>query len=203
MTPAIPPTRHGTAEELFGAVRSRWPVIVVITALTAFAAWGIGIMQPNRYRASAVAAIVPTPEALPEASDRLRGLQALDQRTIVASVAAFTSMPIVADAAMTPADRGYAVRAVVLPNTNLLRIDVDGGNAARAAEIANRVPALLATRTRAVFGLYTVAGVSPAAAGDLTFPRIDRIVAAGLVIGLILGVLTAWLLTVFGRGVTG
>lgn len=192
-------TRHGTAEELLAAVRGRWPLIVVITALTALLAYGIGMMQPNRYRASAVAAIIPTIEALPEPADRLRGLQALDQRTIVASVAALTSMPVVAHEAIAPGDRGYDLRAVVLPNTNLLRIDVDGANPDRAAAIANRVPSLLAARTRAVYGLYSVATVSPAGSAALIFPRIERIVAAGLVIGLILGLTTAWLLTALRR----
>lgn len=196
----VPPARHGTAEEVLAAVRSRWPLIAVITALTALLAWGIGLLQPNRYRATTVAAIVPSVEALPEPADRLRGLQALDQRTIVASVAAFTAMPMIAGHAKAADDRGYELRGVVLPNTNLLRIEVEGGNPARAAAIANRVPALLQEHTRPVFGLYDVTVVFPATGGELVFPRIGRIVAAGLAIGLMLGLTTAWLLTALRRG---
>lgn len=196
----VPPARHGTAEEVLAAMRSRWLLIAVITALTALIGCGIALMKPNRYRASTVAAIVPSAQALPDPADRLRGLQALDQRTIVASVAAFAAMPMIAGQAKAADDRGYELRGIVLPNTNLLRIEVDGGNPARAAAIANRVPALLQEHTRAVFGLYDVTMVFPATGGELIFPRVWRIVAAGLAIGLMLGVTTAWLLTALRRG---
>ncbi|MEO8380452.1 MAG: hypothetical protein ABI779_12375, partial [Acidobacteriota bacterium] len=160
----------------------------------------IGMTRPNRYRVSAVAAIVPSVQALSEPADRLRALQALDQRTIVASVAAFTGMPMITDGARAANESGYVLRGVVLPNTNLLRIDVDGPDAARAAAIANRVPPLLREHTRAVFGLYDVAMVSPASSAELIFPRMGRIVAAGLILGLMIGLTVAWILTVMRRG---
>ena len=192
------PTRIGTAEEVLVAVRTRWPIIVMATILAALVAWLVGTLQPKRYRASAFAAIVPLAEKL-GTEEQIRATQALDQRTIVATVAALVSMPDVAGAAMTPADRGYDLRAVVLPNTNVLRVEVDGENPQRAAAIANSVPTLLSARTGSLFGLYGVKVVSPASTADLIFPRMERILAAGLVIGLILGLTIAWLLTTMRR----
>jgi capsular polysaccharide biosynthesis protein len=185
-----PPARIGPAEEVLHAIRARWPVIILAMVVGALAAWLIGSMQPKRYRASSVVAVIPRPDAL-AAEDQIRGIQALDERTIVATIAALPSMPGVTDAIAG----NYSVRAVVLPNTNLLRIDVDGGDPSRAAAIANQVPAVLSTRTRAIFGLYSVVTVSTATGGDLVFPRIERIVAGGLVVGLILGVTLAWILS--------
>lgn len=190
--------RHGTADEVLLALRTRWPVIVLATILAALVAWLIGTVQPRRYRASTFAAIVPLAEKL-GTEEQIRATQALDQRTIVATVAALVSMPAVADVAVPAADKGYSVRAVVLPNTNVLRIEVDGTNPGRAAAIANGVPALLSARTGAIFGLYGVNVVSPAAGAELIFPRMERIIAAGLVIGMIIGLTVAWLLTAIRR----
>ncbi|MGZ8710321.1 MAG: hypothetical protein ACXW28_08855 [Thermoanaerobaculia bacterium] len=190
--------RHGTADEVLLALRTRWPVIVLATILAALVAWLIGTVQPRRYRASTFAAIVPLAEKL-GTEEQIRATQALDQRTIVATVAALVSMPVVADVAVPAADKGYSVRAVVLPNTNVLRIEVDGTNPGRAAAIANGVPALLSARTGAIFGLYGVNVVSPAAGAELIFPRMERIIAAGLVIGMIIGLTVAWLLTAIRR----
>jgi len=190
------PPRHGTAEEVLRAIRVRWPILVVFAVVGALLAWLVGSMQPKRYRASTVAAVVPRAELMP-AEDQIRGIQALDQRTIVATVAALPELPSIADS--LTGGHGYAVRAVVLPNTNLLRIDVDGADPKRAAAIANAVPALLAARTKSIFGLYGVTTVSTASGGELVFPRIERIVAAGLVIGLIIGLTIAWILTAAAR----
>lgn len=189
---------HGTAEEVLLALRTRWPVIVLATVVAALAAWLVGTMQPKRYRASAFAAIVPLAEKL-GTEDQIRATQALDQRTIVATVASLASMPVVTGAAIPAADKGYDLRAVVLPNTNVLRIEVDGASPSRAAAIANAVPALLSARTGALFGLYGVKVVSPAGNADLIFPRMERILAAGLVIGAIVGLTLAWLLTAMRR----
>lgn len=182
------------------ALRTRWPVIVVATVLTVLAAWLFSAAQPKRYRASAFAAIVPLAGRL-GAEDQIRATQALEQRTIVGTVAALVSMPVITDAAIPPADRGYDLRAVVLPNTNVLRIEVDGASPARAAAIANAVPALLSARTGALFGLYGVKIVSPASNADLIFPRTGRILAAGLVIGMLIGLTVAWLQTAARRAV--
>ena len=190
--------RHGTADEVLLALRTRWPVIVLATIIAALLAWLIGTIQPRRYRASTFAAIVPLAEKL-GTEEQIRATQALDQRTIVATVAALASMPVVTDAAIPAADKGYSARAVVLPNTNVLRIEVDGPNPGRAAAIANGVPALLSARTGAIFGLYGVNVVSPAAGAELIFPRMERIIAAGLVIGMIIGLTAAWLLTAIRR----
>ena len=195
-----PPIRHGSADEVLFALRTRWPIIVLATLLAGLASWLVGSMQPKRYRASAFAAIVPLAEKL-GTEEQIRATQALDQRTIVATVASLVSMPVITEAVISPSDRGYGVRAVVLPNTNVLRVEVDGASPARAAAIANAVPALLSARTGTLFGLYGVKVVSPARGAELVFPRMERVLAAGLVVGALLGLTIAWLLTAMRRPV--
>lgn len=188
--PPAPP--HETANEILRAMRSRWKLIAAAMLLGAVAGGLIGLAMPKKYRASTTVAVVPRADAM-SPDDQIRGIQALDQRTIVATVAALPSLPDTI-AAIQGAN-GYDVRAVVLPNTNLLRIDVDGANPQHAADLANRVPPILSARTRAIYGLYAVAAVSRAASAELIFPRMDRIIAGGLVVGLIVGFTLAWMLS--------
>jgi len=184
------------AEELLRAVRRHWRLIVLMTVIAGLVGWIIAAVQPNRYRSSSMAAVTPVLEAMPP-GDRVRAITELDQRTIIATIAALAASPVVNDEVLAPAERakdGYEIRAIALPNTNLLRVDVDGPRAERAAAIANRVPQALGNHTRAIFKYYGVTIVSPAAGGDLVFPRVGRTIAAGLILGVILGVVLAWVL---------
>ncbi|MGZ5431373.1 MAG: hypothetical protein ACXW5U_00305 [Thermoanaerobaculia bacterium] len=166
-------------------------VIALVTVNTTALAWLWTLIEPKRYRATAIAAVSPVVETIPD-GEQIRSVQALDQRTIVATAAALVSTPAITKAAVARGEIGYELRAVVLPNTNLLRIEVEGADADRAATIANRVPALLGTQTRALFRYYGASVVSPAVGGELFFPRTDRTIAAGFVIGVFLGVLLIW-----------
>ena len=90
-------------------------------------------------------------------------------------------------------ESGYDIGASVLPNTNLVRIDVEGANADNAAAIANRIPALLSRQARAMYKVYGVTPVSEAAAfSEVVSPNTGRAIASGLLIGLILGVVIAY-----------
>jgi capsular polysaccharide biosynthesis protein len=184
-----PLTRPTAADEVLEAIRRRWPLIVAIALATALLAWLFASMQSKRYRASAIAAVTPI---VMEEGDQIRGVQTLDQRTFVASIAALAATPVVEHGAVPSHLSGYAIRAVVLPSTTLLRIDVDGQDGAQAANIANRVPTLLAAQAKSIFHIYDVKLISPAASGELIFPRVQRIIAAGMVIGLFLGTAVAW-----------
>ena len=166
-------------------------VIALVTVNTTALAWLWTLIEPKRYRATTIAAVSPVVETIPD-GEQIRSVQALDQRTIVATAAALVSTPAITKAAVAPGENGYALRAVVLPNTNLLRIEVDGADGDRAATIANRVPALLGAQTRALFRYYGTSVVSPAVGGELLFPRTERAVAGGFVIGVFLGVLIVW-----------
>src|SRR5205814_2047215 len=81
----------------------------------------------------------------------------------------------------------------VLPNTNLLRIDVEGADPVAAARIANRIPAILAAQTRSMYKLYGVTTVSEATTPAAPVsPRIARAAIAGAIIGLVLGAAAAF-----------
>jgi capsular polysaccharide biosynthesis protein len=187
---APPPRLQSPAGSISRIILRDWKRIAAITVLAASIAWLLAALQPPRYRASALASVAPTPDAL-QPNELLRGVEVLAQRTVVATIAALASTP--ATRGEVAAATGYDIEATVLPNTNLVRVDVEGGDAAQTAAIANRIPAVLSTQTRAMYKYYAVTMVSPAARPDAPFlPRTGRGVAAGVLIGLFLGLMTAW-----------
>lgn len=172
-------------------IRVNWKLIALITLVCAVAAWVLSAVQPKQYRASSIAAVAPLAESLPP-HEVLRGVEVLERRTVVATIAALVSTP--ATRKLAGADGSYEIDAAVLPNTNLFRIDVQGGDGARAANIANRLPEVLSTQARAMYKFYGVTMVSPATRPSAPFlPRTGRAVIAGLMIGLFLGLIAAYL----------
>lgn len=152
-----------------------------------FVAWILTALEADRYRATLLAAVAPLSDTL-DSTDILRGVEVLEQRTVVATVAALASTPATIQPAVGPEDADYSIDASVLPNTNLVRIEVEGGDAARAAAIANRLPAVLDQHARTMFKLYGVKPVS--AAVQPTEPVSSgsgRAMLAGLLIGLLIG----------------
>ena len=173
-------------------IRDNWKTIFLITVAVTGLAWILAAMQPDRYQATSLAAIAPLADTL-QANEVLRGVEVLERRTVVATVAALASTD--ATSTQAKAGDGYQIEAAVVPNTNLFRVNVVGEDAAQAAAIANRVPDLLSAQTRAMYKYYGVTMVSPASAPNATYlPRPGRATLAGLLIGLFLGLLAAYAL---------
>lgn len=162
---------------------------ILIVLVAAGLGWIVSYMQAPVYQASALAAISPRAEEL-EPNELLRGMEVLERRTIVETVAALAATPTTR--AQVSAS-GYSIQASVVSNTNLFRVTVQGANAARAAAIANLVPQVLSTQTQTIYRYYRVSVVSPATAPSEPFrPRPALAAAAGLLIGIFLGVLAAF-----------
>jgi uncharacterized protein involved in exopolysaccharide biosynthesis len=187
-----PPAGPNPADDVVRSAMRHWRIVALIAATMTLLAWLAVGLQPKRYRASALATINPLTEQLTP-TDVIRGIDTLDRRVVVASIAALASSPHIVNAA--GAGKGYEVNAVVLPNTSLFRVEVEGENREATAAIANKIPVLLGAQARAIYKMYGVMLVSPAtASGDAVLPRVGRAVAAGLVLGVILGIAVAWLL---------
>ncbi len=188
--PAIAPPPVVTID-VGSTVRRRWPLVLVVTLAIAALTGLLAARQPKRYRASAVAAITPIGQNL-SASDVLRGVDSLDRRVVVASLAALASAPVTQRLVQTNGDE--TIVASVLPNTNLFRVEVESRDAARAAQIANRVPAVLNHLSLRMYRMYGVTLISEAAKPAApAVPRIGRAVVTGLVLGLMAGLAAAWL----------
>jgi capsular polysaccharide biosynthesis protein len=183
------PVRRDTSSRLAGVIRRQWLVVLTATAAVMLLAWLFTVTQPKLYRATAIAAVTPLTAELTD-TDVLRGIEGLDRRVVVATVAALAMTP---ETLRGTGSAGYSIRAAVLPNTNLFRIEVDGRSASEAAEIANQIPTLLAAQTRAMYRLYGVALISEATPPQKAFaPRVGRAAVAGVLLGLVAGIAIAF-----------
>ncbi|HEX3581731.1 MAG TPA: hypothetical protein VH087_08195 [Thermoanaerobaculia bacterium] len=168
-------------------MRTRWkPMAATIAAALVIAAI-IAVALPKRYRATAVGVVAPLTNTLTP-SEAFHGVEALDRRSVVATVAALPSTSSLQR-------RDYDVSAVVLPNTNLVRIDVDASSPQMAASVANTTLNELGAQTTSMFKYYGVTPVTRAVAPTVPAkPHRGRILLAGLVIGLFLAVGVAYVL---------
>lgn len=161
-------------------------MVMIIAAALVIAAI-VALALPKRYRATAVGVVAPLTNTL-SPSEAFHGVEALDRRSVVATVAALPSTA-------WSQHRDYSISTAVLPNTNLVRIDVDAGSPEMAATIANTTLNELGAQTTSMFKYYSLTPVTravpPASAAS---PHRSRILLAGLVIGLFLAVGAAYVL---------
>ena len=162
-------------------VRKRWKVIALTVAAALVLALILASALPSKYRATAVGVVAPLTGSLTP-SEAFHGVEALDRRSVVATVAA---LPTTAWSQR----RDYDISAAVLPNTNLVRIDVDASSPEMAASVANTTLNELGAQTTSMFKYYGVTPVTRALPPkSAVSPHRTRIVAAGLLIGLLLAV---------------
>ena len=147
----------------------------------------IAAALPSRYRATAIGVVAPLANTL-SPSEAFHGVEALDRRSVVATVAALP-----AAASSKPHD--YDVSAAVLPNTNLVRIDVMAQSPEMAASVANTTLNELGAQTTSMFKYYGVTPVTRAVPPtEAAMPHRSRILLAGLLVGLFLAVGVAYVL---------
>ena len=183
-----------TGEQVVRAVIRHWPIVAIAALAAMLLGWLFSAVQPKRYRATAIGAVSPAVDKL-ETTDVLRGVDALERRVVVSTVAAMASMPIVTGKVIPSSLHGYSVNASVVPMTNLFNVNVEGSDPKQVAAIANRVPDALAGPAVTMYKLYRVTLVSPANVPGAPFlPRTGRAAIAGLLLGLVAGVAFAWLL---------
>jgi capsular polysaccharide biosynthesis protein len=175
---------------------NRWRTIAGVALAVILVAAALTALQPKQYRASSVAAVVTVAGNVP-LDELYRGVEVLEQPTVVSTVASLASLPSTIAQSLRssgPSTR-YTINAVVLPGTNLLRLDVDGPVPSVAAGIANQAPAVLDRQVRAMYGVYGVKSMSPAATPTAAIaPRPVRVLAVALVLGLALGTAIAFAL---------
>ena len=156
--------------------------------------------QPKVYRASTTVVVTPNTD-VEGMGDVLRSLETLERRTVIAT---FARVPATAetraaaarqlgraDADLSP----YRVEASVLPNTNIIKIDVEGPDATVAAAVANAVSEATRDEVRRMYRIFTLRPLAAATAPARPIrpePRRNYVVAG--ILGLFLGVLAAVLI---------
>lgn len=175
------------------ALRSRWWVVVLMVVSSLVAARVFTARQTPVYRVQASSTVIPSAQ-VKEPAELLRSLETLERRTLVATFALLagsraTRQEALTSLQLTPADvAGYRVSAAVAPNTNVIRIVVEGADASRASDLANAVAQVTARRSSELYRMYTLQPLdesTPARAPAYPNGKRNAVVAA--IIGLFLG----------------
>lgn len=185
---------RGAADDVVRSGARHWGLVAHTAVTVTLLAWLIATTQPKRYQSEATVSVSPIVNQLSD-SELLHGIDALERRVVVATVAALASSDSTRHRTIRALRGDYGIDATVLPNTNLIRIRVEGPDPEQVAAIANRIPPLLDEQTRAMYRVYTIATISAGVVPRAPFlPRVERAVMAGLVLGVLLGVAVAYLI---------
>lgn len=181
------------AGDLLALLRRGWwlgaGVLVLALASTAF----FTSRQEPVYRASTMVVVTPDAE-VEETNEFLRTLETLERRTVLAT---FARIPMAREAREALANglqrelsevQRFRIAAGVVPNTNVIRIDVDGPDPDVSAEVANAAAEHM--RVEAA-GLYRIFTMRPLAAARPSSRPIQPDPRRNLMIGGILGLFGA------------
>lgn len=144
----------------------RWWVPALTLGAGIAAGWWWTAREPHIYRASAMLAVVPN-SSIGDA-DVLRSLDSLERRTVLAT---FARLPATRETRTAVAERiqrrvaelaRYELGASVLPNTNIIRIDVDGPDPQLAADMANVAGDIVGAEARSLYRIFTMRPIAAA-----------------------------------------
>jgi capsular polysaccharide biosynthesis protein len=179
------------------ALRSALWIPALTLTLAVLVALVVTARQPRVYRASATAVVTPGPK-VDDTEDVLRSLDTLERRSVIATFARVPPSPArraaaVRRAHLDPARASdFHVEASVLPNTNILKIDVEGPDAAASAALANALIDETDEEVRRLYRIFTLQSLAPAVApARPARPDARRNAVAGGILGLVLGAAAA------------
>lgn len=185
------------AHPVTAAFRRHWWVVAVAWALTMAATVFFTARQTPVYRASTSLVVVPD-AGVQDAADVLRSLDTLDRRTIIATFARLPSTPESREAAAALLGRPAGefaddiVLAGVTPSTNIVRIDVEGPDPARAAELCNALAGVVGRSAPQLYRIFALQVIERAVPRNRPVrPDIRRNLVVGAIIGLLVGAAAA------------
>ena len=198
--PASPPGRGlGSSPFLRWLTTGLWIVPLVLT-LSVGTAFLITSRQTPTYRSAATLAVVPS-AAIQDGPEVLRTLETLERRTVIATFAQIPTTARVRAAAARQLALGpeslpdYQTLAFVIPNTNLIRIEVQGPDPARAAALADALVSTTAAEAKAMYRVFEMSALAPAVQPTAPVaPNPRRALVLAAILGAFLGVVATYLL---------
>jgi uncharacterized protein involved in exopolysaccharide biosynthesis len=126
-------------------LRRTWWVALLVLLLSLATAHVLTRRTTPVYRAASTVVVIPNGAVVTSVREIIDSLDTLDRRTVVATLARLAhSQPVVAAAAEKAGmprevSRQHRVRTIVLPNTNIIDIEVTGPDPEACATLANGV----------------------------------------------------------------
>lgn len=176
------------------AFRRGWWIIPLVAAATVAVAAVVTRYQAEVYESSAMLVVGPS-TVTADTADVIRTIETLERRTVLATFADFArtdeTRRRVATAIQRPEEelRHYHIRGSVVPNTNIVRIDVTGPDGKTAAAVADAAAAETARQAVMLYRVFTLQVLEPAdAPGTPSYPEPRRNYLVGLVVGIFAGI---------------
>lgn len=179
------------------AARMSWIIVALTLITTGVAAWRVNV-QPVRYEATVLQVVGPSPSLA--GADLLRVTESLNNRTLAPTFADMLASTRVVNAALdraqVPADRraSYRVQASEEPDSQVIRVIVQGPDRRLVGQIARQVQAAGQELLRETFPQYQLGTLeSPAEPSAERVGLAPQLVLIGAaIVGLALGVIAAW-----------
>lgn len=182
----------------YGRILHRfWWLVVLTTLITTGSTLVVTARQTPVYRSATMQFVVPNSRVQAN-GEILRSLDTLDRRSVLATIARVPLTKETRDEAaarmgLRPDElRTYRIGSFVLPNTNLIKVEVEGPNAERSAQLVNTVAVVMQDVGRDMYRIYkidTLEGAVPASRPIRPTP--GRNLLAGAVLGLFIGMFAA------------
>lgn len=179
------------------ALKRGWWIPIAAAVVAAAVAWIASSRENPVYKASATLVVAPSSE-IEDTGDLLDAVETLERRTIVATLAkvpaaAQTRARAIRRMGVEPDDvRYYWIGGTVLPNTNVVRVDVIGPDPEVAAELADAIASATRREARSLYGVFTLRHLDDAEVPDEPErPNPRRAALVGAVLGLFFGLLLA------------
>ena len=173
--------------------RSWWIVILALVGVFASTALFTFTQTPIYHAITTL--VIATDQSVTDVNDIVRSLDSLDRRTFVATYAKIPSSHTVISRAqrqlkLTPTQlQLYQVSTLVVPDTMILAVSVEGPDAGLTAALANAVAEEAKNYAKEFYGTYRLRVLDPAAQPPHPArPEIPRNLMTGALLGLLLGV---------------
>ena len=172
----------------------QWWLVLLVCATSISGAAFFTAREPRIHQSSATMVVTPN-SSVETTSELLRSLDTLERRTVIAT---FSRIPGTRESRALAAEqlglevgdlRAYRINASVLPYTNIIKIDVEGPDPTRVADVANAAAAVTGRRARQMYSIYKLqplAEAPPSRRAVYPDPQRNYVVAG--VFGLFLGV---------------
>jgi len=184
----------------FRLLRRHWLILLIIIVAGTVSTFYFTTVQPSIYEAATTLIVRPSPK-LEREDHIINSLNTLDRRTIVATVAKIPSSAKVRSHAWgnlsAPGQdiAQYKVTTIVLPDTNILQVSVEGPDPAVAASFANAIADVTASSLSEYYDMYQLTLLDPATAPSYRIrPSLKRNMSVGILMSLLLGILLALVL---------
>ncbi len=184
-------------------LKKLWWMVLLICAVSVTVGFIVTKRESRIYHSYTLLGVAPNTK-VNEVSDILRSLDTLERRSIIATFAKIsTTRETFASAVnllnLDPSDlKGYKVQAFVMPNTNIIRINVEGPDPEQAANLAQSIAAVTEKEARSMYRIYKMEKITDAIPNPVPIhpdPKRNLMVAG--ILGLFLGLIAVFIVEYF------